>query len=204
MMKTTARDKPLIVGIGGTNRSPSTSQRALAATLAMCEARGARTLLIAGPDIDLPSYDPRRSARGPQAQRLVEGLRAADGVIIATPSYHGSISGLVKNALDYVEDLRDDPDQYLSGRAVGTIVCAEGAQAIGATLVTVRSIIHALRGWPTPYAAAIDSTLEPFGADGSSIREPVRLSLAVVAEQVVEFAQMRRAWEISRGATPAR
>lgn len=204
MMKMTARDKPLIVGVGGTTRSPSTSQRALTAALAMCEARGARTLMIAGPDIDLPSYDPRHCARGPQAHRLVEGLRAADGVIIATPSYHGSISGLVKNALDYVEDLRDDPEQYLSGRAVGAIVCAEGAQAVGATLVTVRSIIHALRGWPTPYAAAIDSTSEPFGADGGSISEPVRLSLALVAEQVVEFAQMRRAWALSQGAATAR
>ena len=61
-------------------------------------------------------------------------LRRADGLIVATPAYHGGVSGLVKNALDFTEDLRGDERVYLSGRAVGCIVCADGAQAMGSTL----------------------------------------------------------------------
>ena len=81
---------------------------------------------------------------------LVGAVRACDGLIIASPGYHGSVSGLVKNALDGLEDLRDDRRPYLHGRAVGLIVTADGAQAGGSTLAALRSVVHALRGWPTP------------------------------------------------------
>jgi hypothetical protein len=46
----------------------------------------------------------------------------------------GGISGLVKNALDYVEDLRDHELPYLDGRAVGCIGCAYRRQATTTTL----------------------------------------------------------------------
>ncbi len=55
---------------------------------------------------------------------MVDSIRQCDGLIVATPAYHGTLSGLVKNALDYLEELRDDERPYLDGRAVGCIVCA--------------------------------------------------------------------------------
>ncbi len=55
---------------------------------------------------------------------LVEAVRECDGLVLGSPAYHGGLSGLVKNALDYLEDLHDDAPPYLDGRAVGCIVCA--------------------------------------------------------------------------------
>ena len=55
-------------------------------------------------------------------RRMIAALRRANGVILSTPCYHGSVSGLVKNALDYTEDMCKDPEPYLDGRAVGLIV----------------------------------------------------------------------------------
>ena len=69
---------------------------------------------------------------------LIKGGDLDFGVVIATPSYHGGISGLVKNAIDFVEDMRDDERPYLDGRAVGCIVVADGPQAIGATRLPER------------------------------------------------------------------
>jgi FMN reductase len=189
---------PLIVGIGGTLRDGSTSEKALRIALAEAERRGARTRLFAGPALNLPAYDPAERTRAPVASDLIEALRNADGIIIATPSYHGSISGLIKNALDYTEDLRTDARIYFSERAVGTIVCADGVQAMGATLATLRAIVHALRGWPTPFSAVINSALRPFAADGQCSDPAVAQQLAFVAEQVVEFARWRRAYEASQ------
>ena len=113
--------------------------------------------MFAGPAIALPPYDPADGQRGPEAKALVAALRRADGVIVSSPSYHGSVSGLLKNALDYTEDLRGDARVYLSERALGIIVCADGIQAMGSTLNTLRSIAHALRAWPTPFAAVVNS-----------------------------------------------
>ena len=192
---------PLVVGIGGTLRDGSTSERALRLALTEAARLGAKTQLFAGQSLNLPHYD--TIERTEHATSLVEALRTADGVIIATPSYHGSISGLVKNAIDYTEDLRADARSYLAGRAVGAIVCAGGAQAMGATLGTLRTIVHALRGWPTPFSAVINAAQRPFSADGACSDPIIAQQLAFVAEQVVEFARMRRLYESRRnGLTP--
>ena len=112
-------------------------------------------------------------------------------MILSSPGYHGSISGLLKNALDYSEDMRADERVYLADRAVGIIVCADGIQAMGSTLNTLRSIAHALRAWPTPFAAVVNSGARPFGPDGACKSAEVEQSLRLVAAQVVEFAEMK-------------
>jgi FMN reductase len=178
---------PLIVGLGGTTRSPSSSELALRAGLEAAEEAGARTLLLGAADLQLPMYAPEVPERLPEAQRLVDAVRSADGLLIASPGYHGGISGLVKNALDYIEDLKHDERPYLEGRAVGCIVCASGWQATVMTLAALRSVVHALRGWPTPLGVAINSRANPFGQDGSVIDETVADQLRIVGRSVVEF-----------------
>ena len=109
----------------------------------------------------------------------------ADAVIIATPGYHGGMSGLVKNAIDHLEALRDDERPYLDGRAVGVIVAAAGWQACGTTLVSVRSAVHALRGWPTPFGVTVNSAEQhpvPTGASTSGSRAALR----ILAEQLTD------------------
>ncbi len=190
-----------IVGIGGTTRAGSSSEIALRLSLAAAARLGATTEIISGPLLDLPLYDPSSEHRALSARRLVQSLRRADGIIISTPSYHGALSGMIKNALDYVEDMRSDPEPYFEGRAVGSIVCAYGAQALGTTLVSVRSIVHALRGWPTPYAAALNSADKPF-IDGEPANAGVASQIDMVAEQVVRFAAMQR--NMSAASAPQR
>ena len=179
--------RPYIVGLGGTTRIGSSSEAALRYTMGQIAEMGASTELIAGPLIDLPMYDPADAHRSPSARRLVQSLRRADGVVIATPSYHGALSGVIKNALDYVEDLRGDARPYFDGRAVGILITAHGAQALGTTLVGVRAIVHALRGWPTPFAATLNGQSRPF-ENGLPAKEEVAGQLRTVAQQVYEFA----------------
>src|SRR5262249_47231368 len=106
---------PYIVAVGGTLRASSTTERAMQHVLAAAERAGARTKLISGASLKLPLYQPDNSERSDGARDLVAELALADGIIIGSPGYHGSISGLVKNALDYAEDLRGDARPYFSG-----------------------------------------------------------------------------------------
>jgi FMN reductase len=183
--------RPLIVGLGGTLRDGSSSERALRYALAAAEGLGARTELFAARALDLPMYSVDRSQRSSAAQDLVNTLARADGVIIATPGYHGGISGLVKNALDYIEDLRDHERPYLDGRAVGCIVCAYGWQATTTTLVSLRSTVHALRGWPTPLGVAINSAQTSFD-DPGRVDDQCAQQLSVLSGQVLDFVGVRR------------
>jgi FMN reductase len=189
-----ADTRPYIIGIGGTTRAGSSTEKALRFALGVAEAQGARITGFYGPELaELPMYAPEHPERTEGASRFAAELRQADGIIIASPGYHGSVSGLVKNALDYVEDLRDDPRCYFDGLAVGCIATGAGWQAIVATLQQLRTIAHALRGWPTPLGAAINSTQKVFGPDGDVVDERSRFQLETVAREVMQFAQLKAA-----------
>ncbi|GLZ32446.1 FMN reductase [Lentzea sp. NBRC 105346] len=180
-----------VVGIGGSIRPDSQSERALKIALAGAREAGAQTVEYSGADLVLPFYDPSQPERSEVARRLVADLASADGVILVSPGYHGTVSGLVKNALDYVEDLRADDRPYLDGRAVGCVAAAYGWQASVNTLSALRSIVHALRGWPTPLGAAVNSAQVKFDDDCSCSDLDVAANLRTIGRQVVEFAQAR-------------
>ncbi|MBI1196784.1 MAG: FMN reductase [Phenylobacterium sp.] len=181
--------RPLIVGLGGTTRAGSSTERLLRRALRLAEAGGARVELFAGDDLALPHYAPERPARDSAAARLVEALRAADGLLIASPGYHGSISGLVKNALDYAEDLRGDPRPYFEGRAVGCIAGAYGWQAANSTLSALRAVVHALRGWPTPLGVAANSAVLAFDPEGACVDDALDGQLSIMVGQVLWLAR---------------
>jgi FMN reductase len=184
--------RPYIVALGGTTRSGSSTQRALALCLREIATLGAETHLVSGSDLDLPAYTP--GARLPiAARKIVTELRRADGVILGTPGYHGGISGLVKNALDYVEELRADERPYLEGRAVGCVVTAAGEQGAVTTLLALRSVVHALRGWPTPLGAAIVTSGEIFAPTGECLSKKIDIQLRTLSQQVLAFATLQKA-----------
>ncbi len=178
-----------IVGIGGTTRPNSSTECALKLALASAEAAGASVTLFSGPDLmELPMYAPEDPERVPMAERLVTELRRADGVILGSPAYHGSISGLVKNALDYTEDMNKDDRVYFDGRACGVVATGYGWQGVVATLQTLRQIVHALRGHPTPLGAGINSLEAKFAEDGSVSDDKAAMQLEIVGRDVVALA----------------
>lgn len=182
-------DKPFIVGIGGTLRPGSSSEQALALALRHAEAEGAETRLIAGRDLVMPPYDPEVGCGCDASRTLRDALRRADGIIVASPCYHGAISGLIKNALDYTEDMRGDPQPYFDGRAVGSICCGAGMQGPSMVLAELRTITHALRGWPAPLGVAVN-VLQAKWQDGRCSDPGAENQIKIMAGQVVAFARM--------------
>jgi FMN reductase len=180
-------NSPYIVAVGGTLRPGSSTEKAMQHVLNAADRAGARTRLISGPALQLPMYEPENPERTDAARDLVAQLALADGIILGSPGYHGSISGLIKNALDYVEDLRGDPRPYLSGRAVGCIATAGGWPGAVNTLGALRDIVHALRGWPTPLGAAINSSERVFDDLGQCVLPRVAQMLDLIAAEVMGF-----------------
>jgi FMN reductase len=172
---------PLVVGIGGSTNPDSVTNQLLDRCLSEVGVLGARTQSFTGVALaELPIYTGESNSSAGTA--LLDTVRRADCVIIATPGYHGGMSGLVKNALDHLDELRDDRRPYLDGRAVGVIVTAAGWQACGTALVSVRSAIHALRGWPTPFGVTMNSVEQD--VDDPRVAGAVR----ILAGQLMQFA----------------
>jgi FMN reductase len=185
--------RPFILGFGGTTRARSSSELVIRAALAEAERQGAEVVQVTGPDLVLPLYAPEDSARHPNAERLIELLRRSDGVIVASPGYHGSVSGLLKNAFDYIEDMARDARPYLDGKPFGTIACAYGWQATGSTLIALRTIAHALRAWPTPMGVAVNSTQTLFDESGACIDDALKANLSILVGQMLDFIRAHKA-----------
>lgn len=180
-----------VVALGGTTSANSSTEKALRIALEGAAAGGAETLLISGPELELPIYAWERKERGAAAAHLIASLRRADGIIIGSPGYHGSISGLVKNALDYVEDMAGDEWPYFHGRPVGAVTTGAGWQGAVMTLTALRSIVHALRGWNTPLGVAISTAQPVFDGAGGCLDEKIAGMLRAMGQEVAEAARAR-------------
>ncbi|MFL6073320.1 MAG: NADPH-dependent FMN reductase [Mycobacteriales bacterium] len=181
-----------VLGIGGSTRQDSSSERALRVAAAAAARAGATVELITGRHLVLPMYDPDHPIRTDTAAAFVRALRRADALLISSPGYHGTVSGLMKNAIDYAEDLRDDARPYLTDVPVGCIAVADGWQASVSTLNTLRTCVHALRGWPSPLGATLNVAGPVFDrATGACVDQQARDQLETVARQVVWAAATR-------------
>ncbi|NNE22418.1 MAG: NAD(P)H-dependent oxidoreductase [Rhizobiales bacterium] len=84
-------------------------------------------------DIPLYNGDVDGADKPAAVLELAEAIRAADGVLIATPEYNYSISGVLKNAIDWVSRIDNQP---LAAKPLGIM----GASAGG--LGTARAQYH--------------------------------------------------------------
>ena len=155
--------------------------------LYFAEQEGASTRIFSGATLELPFYVPGNHARVASAGYLFESLRAADSIIIGSPGYHGGISGLVKNALDYAEEMANDSAPYLTGRAVGCVASGSGWQGCNSTLHALRSVVHALRGWPTPLGIAFNSVPGTFDSAGNCTIPQLEQQFEIMAGQLMRF-----------------
>jgi len=188
---TPSETPPRILALGGSTTPMAASERALRISAQAASDAGAQVEFLTGRALMLPIYDTETTDRSPETRELVEALRRADGILISSPGYHGSISGMVKNALDFAEDLRYDDRPYLDGRAVGLISVAHGWQTAVGTLNQLRQVVHALRGWPTPLGVAINDSAGLIGDDPDTTDAAVVRQLSAMGEQVVAFATAR-------------
>lgn len=180
--------KPYILGLGGTTNPESLTETVIRCGLEFAKELGADIGFLGGAALQLPLYGYGHE-KSFLAESLIEEIRRADGLIIASPGYHGAVSGLMKNALDYLEENRDDVRPYLTHRAVGCIGVAAGWQAGTATLIGLRSIVHALRGWPTPLGVVVNSSEIVIDEPGVISDLKVREQLMIMSGQIIQLCQ---------------
>src|SRR5688572_14287207 len=105
------RDPPLrVLGIGGSTRRASKSLVLMQSALHLAADAGAEVILADVRTLDLPIYDHDRPLQDypSSLHELLSAARAADAYILCSPTYHGTVSGAVKNALDALNFLEDE------------------------------------------------------------------------------------------------
>ncbi|HEX6708932.1 MAG TPA: NAD(P)H-dependent oxidoreductase [Rubrobacter sp.] len=194
----TFRDGRLkVVGIGGTLREGSTSLGALRRALSAAEEAGADVELLDLNELKLPMYEPRKpfDGYGDNVRRLIEAIREADALLISTAAYHGTLAGVTKNALDYVQFLGKDEHPYFDGKVVGLISTAGGEQAAANANGAMVHVVHALRGVVAPLMVGVTKAWRRTDDSGDITDDTYGGRLDDLGGLVVQLAEKLRTGE---------
>ncbi len=158
-----------ILGISGSLRRGSHNTSLL---------RAAAKLLPPGVELEvyedlggLPLYDPGRDIQPaePAVARLRRAIADADGVLIATPEYNGSMPGVLKNALDWAS--RPFPDNVLREKPVAVIGASTGLFGAVWAQAETRKVLGIIGADVTDYELPVGQAETAFG-DGGELAQP--------------------------------
>lgn len=181
----------MILGILGSHSSTSHTRLGLEAV--------AQRVRKAGDDchiVDLTTEFPARHdindydepVPGGQTEAIRRRVAEADGIILATPVYHGSYSGLLKNFLDHLEG------DAFADKPVAILANGGGPRSSIAACDQLRTVVRAISGWSVP--TQVGSTASDF-TDGEPNDAVAGRMDAMVAE-LMAFTEARRAVEAAR------
>lgn len=168
-----------VVAVCGSLRESSKTRVALRCALRGVESSGGTGALLDLREYDLPPLDPSQDEQGDSAA-VTRRLREADAIVLGTPMYHGSYSGVLKNSLDHAGF-----DEF-EGKTVGLLAVSGGAFPI-TTLDHLRSVCRALDAWVLPYQAAVPRSSAAI-ADGEFTDESLADRVETLGTRVVRYA----------------
>jgi FMN reductase len=183
----------MVLGVGGSRREGSTAAHALRVALEGARAAGAQVEMITPASLPLPLFDGTYTLDGYTAEErrrittLLEATRRAHGLILASPTYHNIISGAVKNMLDFLELLKDDPSPRLEGKVVGLVAVQGGTSGTGNnTLTTMLLAARAMRAWVAPTMVSLPGSRSAFDDAGQPIDASFTQRLQALGAEVAK------------------
>ncbi|MDZ8079219.1 MAG: NADPH-dependent FMN reductase [Nostoc sp. DcaGUA01] len=175
-----------IVGIGGSLRPNSYTHLALQVAMQRVEALGAEVEILDLRELQLPFCDGGKEyPEYPDVKRLQDTVSNAHGLILATPEYHGGVSGVLKNALDLMSF-----DQ-LSDKVTG-LISVLGGQSNSNALNDLRLIVRWVHGWVIPEQIAIGQAWSAFNPEGKLLDEKLSQRFDQFAQSLVDNTRKLR------------
>jgi FMN reductase len=176
-----------ITGICGSLSANGATKRALKIALDGAAELGAEVSLLELRDLDLVTFGSVAASEYPaDVVSLREQIRESQGIILATPEYHGSISGVLKNMLDLMNI--DD----FETKIVGLVGVAGGHTGAINSLNTMKTICRNLHCWVLPQDVSIANSAAAFGDDSSATDPALQERLLNVGRQAMKFASLQQ------------
>lgn len=180
-----------ILGIGGSTRDNSITLSVLRDILAMAEDAGAETTLIDVRDLDLPMYneDIPLAEQSPQLHRLLAAVDRADAFVLASPTYHGTVPGALKNVLDALNSGDTPSSSTFEGRPIG-LVAYGGPSSLNVVNALYHSV-RGLRGIQVPTVVTVNGSQT--GESGAGIADAnTRKRAGTMVDELIKLASLQR------------
>ena len=195
-----AENRVFVAGICGSLRRGSYTRMAVQVALHGAQEVGAQIRLLDLKDYQLVSCDGKEDERTYPADvfRLRSEVSHAQGIILGTPEYHGSFSGVLKNAMDLMGF------NEIEGKMIGLVGVSGGALGAINALNSLRTVGRALHAWVVPEQVSIPEAYKVFDQSGTLHDGDLEKRLKEVGRQVARFAYLHtseqaqaflRAWE---------
>lgn len=170
-----------LLGVSGSLRESSFSARALRLALEAAGEFGATPRLLDLRLAALPLYNPDDDGNAPVLSEVNEAVAWADALLLATPDYHGSMSGATKNFLDYHWE-------QFAGKLFGYI-CASHEKGLTA-MDQMRTAVRQSYGWSLPYGISVHGEID-FDATGA-VSGRLADRLRMLARDMIVYGQLVR------------
>ncbi|MFZ4860802.1 NADPH-dependent FMN reductase [Sphingobacterium sp. Mn56C] len=135
-------------------RADATSERISNFLSTLLQANAVETEIFKVTDSGIPLFDLSLSKTPIAVERMNQIFRDADAHIWLSPLYHGSMTGVMKNCLDWLECTAKLPNPYLSHKKVGLVCWGDGVQAMQG-INAMDAVAKALRAWTLPFSVPI-------------------------------------------------
>jgi FMN reductase len=182
-----------VLGVAGSMRKGSFSTHTLKLVLEEAKKYGSDSRVLELREVRLPIYDPSRSV-SEELYRDVNGNREnvldivttaikwADAFVLASPDYHGSMSGAMKNLLDYFWE-------EFAGKTFGYIIASHEK---GLTVADqMRTSVRQCYGWSMPYNVSINGA-DDFNSAGNPINSTLANRIKMLARDLVTYGTLIR------------
>ncbi|MDZ4775079.1 MAG: NAD(P)H-dependent oxidoreductase [Planctomycetota bacterium] len=190
---------PKILALAGSLRRDSLNKKLAQVAAAAARAAGAEVTYLDLRDLPLPIYDGDIEAAGfpDNVRRLKSLMKEHQGLLVASPEYNSSVSGALKNAIDWASraEPNEAPLTCFKGKVAGLMSASPGALGGLRGLVTLRSILGNIQVLVIPEQVTVTTANEAFSPDGRLIDPKQQASIDALAKRVV---QLVRALEVPR------
>src|ERR671934_772840 len=173
-----------ILGVGSSMRQGSYSTLAVKIVLEIAAKKyGAETRLLDLRQTNLPLYNPAdQLPKSNDIQKVVESVNWADAFVLASPDYHGSMSGTMKNFLDYFwEEFAGKTFAYL---------CTSHEKGL-TVMDQMRTAVRQCYGWSMPYGISINSEVD-FNDKMELTNKKMMSRLDMMARDLVVYGKLLR------------
>ena len=175
-----------ILVLAGSNRKAGSSHMLAKAIARRIREKGHEVSLFDLHAKPLPMFDPDEDYSAyPAVEELVNGVYLAHGIVLVSPEYHGTISGALKNALDYLIY------EHVDGKPVLSAACSGGVAAYGA-LNQLQAIVRNLHGINSPEWISVGSIERETDPAGEFTEPRVRARISQAADHLLRLAEQLR------------
>jgi FMN reductase len=179
-----------VLGLGGSLREGSITTQALRVALSGAEEAGAHTDLIDLAAFPLPVFDGTYILDGyttwerEAVLKLLDAVASTQGIILASPTYHNTISSALKNTLELLEVYNEDGPGRFTGKVVGLVTVQGGTSGTGNnTLTTMLLAARAMHAWVAPTMVSVPGSRFAF-ADGLPLNASIEQRLRALGAEV--------------------